>query len=76
MIGGENGLEVSLVGLGCNAFGRRVDEKGTHALLDAAVAAGINFFDTAEVYDGGDSELFMGSGLKGRRGNRTHHRYG
>jgi len=67
MIGGENGLEVSLVGLGCNAFGRRVDEKGTHVVLDAAIAAGIDFFDTAETYGDGDSELFMGTGLKGRR---------
>ncbi|MFT5448064.1 MAG: aryl-alcohol dehydrogenase-like predicted oxidoreductase [Gammaproteobacteria bacterium] len=67
IIGGDNGLEVSLVGLGCNAFGRRVDEKGTHAVLDAAIAAGIEFFDTAETYGDGDSELFMGTGLKGRR---------
>ena len=36
-IGGTDGLKVSLVGLGCNAFGRRVDEKGTHAVIDAAI---------------------------------------
>lgn len=66
-IGGKGGLEVSLVGLGCNAFGGRVDEQGTHAVMDAAIDAGIDFFDTAETYGGGKSELFMGSGLKGKR---------
>ncbi|MFT5176194.1 MAG: aryl-alcohol dehydrogenase-like predicted oxidoreductase [Gammaproteobacteria bacterium] len=66
-IGGPNGLKVGLVGLGCNAFGGRVDEKGTHAVVDAAIEAGIDFFDTAETYGGGKSELFMGSGLKGKR---------
>jgi len=67
IVGGEKGREVSLVGLGCNAFGRRVDEKGTHAVIDAAFEAGIDFFDTAENYGGGDSEVFIGTGLKGRR---------
>ncbi len=67
IVGGEKGREVSLVGLGCNAFGRRVDEKGTHAVIDAAFEAGIDFFDTAENYGGGNSEVFIGTGLKGRR---------
>ena len=67
-IGGKNGLSVSLVGLGCNAFGARVDEKGTHAVVDAAIAAGIDFLDTAENYGNGNSEAFIGSGLKGKRG--------
>ena len=66
-IGGTDGLKVSLVGLGCNAFGRRVDEKGTHAVIDAAIEAGIDFLDTAENCGGGDSEIFIGSGLKGKR---------
>lgn len=66
-IGGAGGMEISLVGLGCNAFGGRVDEKGTQAVMDAAIDAGIDFFDTAETYGGGNSELFMGSGLKGKR---------
>jgi aryl-alcohol dehydrogenase-like predicted oxidoreductase len=66
-IGGEAGLEVSLVGLGCNAFGNRVDEKGTHAVIDAAIDAGVDFFDTAETYGSGKSELFIGSGLRGKR---------
>lgn len=66
-IGGEGGLEVSLVGLGCNSFGRRIDEKATHAVLDAAIEAGIDFLDTAENYGDGKSEVYMGSGLKGKR---------
>ena len=65
-IGGEGGLDVSLVGLGCNAFGKRVDEKGTHAVIDAALEAGITFLDTAETYGGGLSETFIGTALKGR----------
>ena len=67
IIGGAGGLDVSLVGLGCNAFGKRVDEKGTHAVMDAAIDAEIDFFDTAESYGGGNSEIYMGSGLKGKR---------
>jgi len=67
IIGGERGRDVSLVGLGCNAFGGRVDERGTHAVIDAAIGAGIDFFDTAENYGGGNSEVFIGTGLKGRR---------
>ena len=56
LIGGPGGLEVSLVGLGCNAFGRRVGELETHAVLDAAIDAGIGFLDTAETYGDGQSE--------------------
>jgi aryl-alcohol dehydrogenase-like predicted oxidoreductase len=66
-LGGKNGLDVSIVGLGCNSFGRRVDEKGTRAVIDAAIDAGVTFFDTAEDYGGGDSEVFMGNALEGRR---------
>ncbi|AIE84089.1 aldo/keto reductase [Fimbriimonas ginsengisoli] len=60
-------LEVSLVGLGCNNFGRRVDEAGTKRVVDAAIAAGVDFFDTADIYGGTKSEEFLGSVLKGRR---------
>ena len=66
-IGGPDGLNVSLVGLGCNAFGRRADERRTHAVIDAAIDVGIDFFDTAETYGDGRSERYIGSGLKGRR---------
>ena len=43
-------LEVSTVGLGCNNFGRRLDEAGTSKVIHAAIDAGINFFDTADSY--------------------------
>ena len=61
-------LDVSVVGLGCNNFGRRVDAARTAAVVDAALDAGINFFDTADVYGGGQSEEFLGRALGRRRG--------
>ena len=61
------GLEVSVVGVGCNQFGWRVDSEGTRAVVDAALDAGITFFDTAESYGDGESELFLGRALQGRR---------
>jgi aryl-alcohol dehydrogenase-like predicted oxidoreductase len=65
---GHSGVEVSVVGLGCNQFGRRLDLDGTRAVIDAALDAGINFFDTADVYGGaGRSEELMGEVLRGRR---------
>jgi aryl-alcohol dehydrogenase-like predicted oxidoreductase len=61
-------LEVSVVGLGCNNFGGRVDEDGTRAVVDAALEAGVTFFDTADIYGGhGGSETFLGRVLEGRR---------
>jgi aryl-alcohol dehydrogenase-like predicted oxidoreductase len=60
-------LEVSVVGLGCNNFGRRVDGAGTKRVLDAALDAGITFLDTADIYGGTKSESFMGTALAGRR---------
>jgi aryl-alcohol dehydrogenase-like predicted oxidoreductase len=60
-------LDVSLVGIGCNNFGWRTDAAGTTAVVDAALEAGINFFDTADVYGAGQSEEFLGRALKGRR---------
>jgi aryl-alcohol dehydrogenase-like predicted oxidoreductase len=60
-------LEVSVVGLGCNNFGRRVGESGTRAVVDAALDAGVTFYDTAESYGGGQSETFLGHALHGRR---------
>jgi aryl-alcohol dehydrogenase-like predicted oxidoreductase len=61
------GLTVSVVGVGCNQFGYRVDSDGTRAVVDAALDAGITFFDTAETYGGGESEVFLGRALQGRR---------
>jgi aryl-alcohol dehydrogenase-like predicted oxidoreductase len=65
---GNSGLRVSVVGLGCNNFGGRVDLDGTRAVLDAAIDEGINLLDTADVYGGrGASEELMGTALKGKR---------
>jgi aryl-alcohol dehydrogenase-like predicted oxidoreductase len=65
---GKSGLQVSVVGLGCNNFGMRIDEQQTKAVVDKALDLGINFFDTADVYGGrGKSEEFLGNALKGRR---------
>jgi aryl-alcohol dehydrogenase-like predicted oxidoreductase len=61
-------LDVSLVGLGCNNFGMRIDEAGTKAVVDACFDEGINFFDTADVYGGrGKSEEFLAKALGSRR---------
>jgi aryl-alcohol dehydrogenase-like predicted oxidoreductase len=65
---GNDGPEVSLVGLGCNNFGGRVDLEGTRAVVDAAIDAGITLFDTADIYgNGGGSEELLGRVLEGRR---------
>ena len=59
---------MSVVGLGCNNFGRRVDEAGTRAVVDAALDVGVTFFDTADRYGGpGESERLLGNVLRGRR---------
>lgn len=64
---GCTGLKVSVVGIGCNNFGRRCDEATTASVVDAAIDAGINFFDTADVYGpGGLSEEFLGKALKSK----------
>src|SRR5919204_949426 len=61
-------LAVSVVGLGCNNFGGRVDAAGTRAVVDAALDAGVTFFDTADTYGGsGGSESIIGRALAGRR---------
>jgi aryl-alcohol dehydrogenase-like predicted oxidoreductase len=60
-------LQVSLVGLGCNNFGWRVDEEATRNVVHAALDAGINFFDTADIYGNTKSEDFLGRALRGRR---------
>jgi len=60
-------LEVSVLGLGCNNFGRRVDEAGTRRVVDAALDAGVTLFDTADIYGGTKSESFLGEILQGRR---------
>ncbi len=64
---GTSGLKVSEVGLGCNNFGMRIDQKATQTVVDAALDAGITFFDTADVYGGTKSEEFLGKALGKRR---------
>ncbi len=64
---GNGGPEVSLVGLGCNNFGGRLDLEGTRAVVDAALDAGVTLFDTADVYGDGQSESYLGEVLGGRR---------
>ena len=60
-------LDVSVVGLGCNNFGSRIDEARTVEVLDAALEAGINLLDTADIYGGTRSETFIGRFLESRR---------
>ena len=65
---GSTGLMVSALGLGCNNFGRRLDLEKTRTVVDSAIEAGINFFDTADVYgDRGGSETLLGATLGSRR---------
>jgi aryl-alcohol dehydrogenase-like predicted oxidoreductase len=64
---GESGLEVSVVGVGCNQFGRRVDAPGVARIVHAAIDAGVTLFDTADVYGAGESERLLGAALRGRR---------
>ena len=60
-------LEASVVGLGCNNFGRRLDLDATSAVVDAALDVGITFFDTADTYGGTRSEEYLGRALGRRR---------
>jgi len=65
---GESGLRVSRVGLGCNNFAGRIGADETRAVVEAALEAGITFFDTAEAYGNeGGSERLLGENLEGRR---------
>jgi aryl-alcohol dehydrogenase-like predicted oxidoreductase len=68
---GSSGLAVSVVGLGCNSFGRRIDKAQTQAVVDTAIDAGITLFDTADIYGdpAGASEELLGAALaaNGRR---------
>ncbi len=65
---GNSGLVVSVAGLGCNNFGRRLNVEATRAVVDAAMDSGITLLDTAESYGGaGRSEEILGEVLAGRR---------
>src|SRR5947209_4952647 len=60
-------LEVTTVGLGCNNFGKRLDADASARVIHAALDAGINFFDTADIYGETKSEEFLGRALADRR---------
>jgi len=60
-------LEVSVVGLGCNNFGGRIDEQRSAAVVHAALDAGVTLFDTADIYGSTKSEVFLGAALAKRR---------
>jgi aryl-alcohol dehydrogenase-like predicted oxidoreductase len=60
-------LEVSVIGLGCNNFGWRIDEVNATEVVNAALEEGINFFDTADIYANGKSEEYLGRALGKRR---------
>ncbi len=67
---GRSGLKVSTLGIGCNNFGARLDEAASLKVIHAALDAGVNFFDTADVYplgNSGASEEILGRGLGSRR---------
>ncbi|MEO6412774.1 MAG: aldo/keto reductase [Pedococcus sp.] len=66
---GSSGLMVSAVGIGCNAFGRRVDQDGVVSILSAARDNGVTLLDTADIYGGepGQSESMLGDALQGQR---------
>jgi aryl-alcohol dehydrogenase-like predicted oxidoreductase len=66
---GKSGLKVSVVGLGCNQFGNRVDAAGTAEIVDKCIDMGITFFDTADRYGGSRSEEYLGAALKRHRRN-------
>ncbi len=64
---GRSGLKVSALGLGGNTFGWYIDESASAAVIHRAMESGINFIDTADMYDKGRSEEFLGRALKGKR---------
>ncbi len=64
---GTDGPLLSVVGLGCNNFGMRIDEEASRAVVHAALDEGITHFDTAEMYGGGKSEEFLAAALGSRR---------
>src|SRR5689334_23497509 len=64
---GSSGLMVSTIGLGTNAFGARIDAEQTQRVVDAALDAGITFFDTSDTYGVGASEELLGRSLGSRR---------
>ncbi|MEO6996468.1 MAG: aldo/keto reductase, partial [Terracoccus sp.] len=66
---GDSGLTVSTVGLGCNNFGRRLDQDATTAVVRQALDSGVTLFDTADIYGIGASEELLGVALGADREN-------
>lgn len=64
---GNTGVKVSVVGLGANNFGGRNDEASSFRVMDQALDLGVNFIDTADYYNFGESEKVIGNWLKRRR---------
>src|SRR4051794_19693952 len=64
---GQSGLTVSVVGVGCNAFGTRIDAERTRSVVEAALDCGVTLFDTADIYGTGASEELLGRSLGSRR---------
>ena len=60
-------LSVTVVGIGCNNFGSRIDENRTEEVVNAALEAGVNVFDTADMYGNGKSEELLGRYFGRRR---------
>ena len=63
---GKSGVRVSVIGLGTNQFGGKVDQQGVNTIVAGALDRGINFIDTADAYTKGNSETTLGEALKGR----------
>ena len=63
---GKSGVRVSVIGLGTNQFGGKVDQNGVNEIIDGCLDLGINFIDTADVYTGGRSDETLGVALKGK----------
>lgn len=63
---GNSGVRVSAIGLGTNQFGGKVDQAGVNEIIAGALDLGINFIDTADVYQGGRSEETLGIALQGK----------
>lgn len=69
---GKSGLKVSALSLGSwLTFGNQIDDKVAEELMDLAYDSGVNFFDNAEGYAGGKSELVMGKILKKKNWDRS-----
>ena len=63
---GRSGVKVSVLGLGGNQFGGKVDVDSTSRIVHHALDLGVNFIDTADVYSRGKSEEALGIALHGR----------